>query len=203
MKVDKMDLLETYVRIAELRSLTKAAKELNVAPATISRKLTKLEETIGQTLVRRTTHDISLTKFGDMFLRDAKELILGWLELKYRYHDIDQATMGPLVVVAPACIGHELLTDIAIEFRMSNPGVELFWNLQNESVNFSNMGCHLWLSLGNDIGKNQIRRKIAISKCSLVAAPVCVCRGRDCGVQRVLKDYLASRLTPRVLRQLS
>lgn len=171
MKVDKMDLLETYVRIAETCSISKAAEDLDVAPATISRKLTRLEETIGQTLVRRTTHDISLTETGERFLKEAKTLILLWFELEDRYQSVDQAMMGPLKVVAPVGMGQDFLTDVAIDFRKSYPDVELTWILQNESVNFVNTGCDLWLCLGDKADKDQIKRKLAISKRSLVAAP--------------------------------
>lgn len=57
MKIDKMDLdlLETYARIAETRSFIKAAEALDAALGTASRKLTRLEDVIGQMLVRRST----------------------------------------------------------------------------------------------------------------------------------------------------
>lgn len=166
-----MDLLETYVRIAETRSISKAAEDLEVAPATVSRKLTRLEEVIGQTLVRRSTHDISLTETGERFLAEAKDLIHRWLKLEDRYQGVDRAMVGPLKVVAPVGMGQDFLTEVAIDFRKSYPGIELTWVLQNELVNFADTGCDLWLCLGDNPNKDYIKRKLAISKRSLVAAP--------------------------------
>lgn len=166
-----MDLLETYARIAEKRSISKAAEDLEVAPATVSRKLTRLEEVIGQTLVRRSTHDIALTEVGERFLKEAQDLLHRWSKLEDRYQGAEQAMVGPLKVIAPVGMGQDILTDVAADFRKTYPGIELTWILQNESVNFAESGCDLWLRMGECEGKNVRKRKLAIAKRSLVAAP--------------------------------
>lgn len=174
MKIDRMDLLETYVRIAKTLSISKAAADLDVAPATISRKLTRLEEVIGQALVRRSTHTISLTDTGERFLKEAQDLLHRWSKLEDRYQGAEQAMVGSLNVVVPVGMGQDFLTDVAVDFRKIYPGVVLTWILQNEPVNFAESGCDLWLCLGEHTGKGQIKRKLAITKRSLVAAPALI-----------------------------
>jgi len=166
-----MDLLETFVRIAETRSISQAAEDLDVAPATISRKLTRLEELIGQTLVRRTTHDITLTETGEGFFKETQELIHHWERLAGRYQSTDQAMTGPLKVFVPIGMGQDFLLEVAIDFHRSYPNVELTWVLQNDIDSFADSGCDLWICLGDKADKEHLKRTLAITKRSLVAAP--------------------------------
>jgi DNA-binding transcriptional LysR family regulator len=72
-----MDLrhLETFVKIAELKSFTKAAEELFLTQPTVSKQIVDLERYFGVKLIDRTKRTVVLTRAGEILLRYAKDFL--------------------------------------------------------------------------------------------------------------------------------
>jgi len=72
-----MDLrhLETFVKIAELKSFTKAAEELFLTQPTVSKQIVDLERYFGVKLIDRTKRTVALTRAGEILLRYAKDFL--------------------------------------------------------------------------------------------------------------------------------
>lgn len=62
---DRIELMQTFVRIVEAGSLSAAAARLETSQPTISRRLQALEKLLGLKLVQRTTHVMKLTEDGE------------------------------------------------------------------------------------------------------------------------------------------
>ena len=62
------DDLKLFQRVAELCTLSAVARERDVAVSQISRVMTQLESRHDVQLLHRTTHGLSLTAEGDVFL---------------------------------------------------------------------------------------------------------------------------------------
>nr|WP_255714558.1 LysR family transcriptional regulator [Pelagibacterium xiamenense] len=67
--------LRCYLAVAETLHFGKAAQQLDMLPASLSRHIKLLEDSLGTTLIARTTRHVSLTAAGLMLLEDAKDLI--------------------------------------------------------------------------------------------------------------------------------
>lgn len=63
--------LETFVRIVEMGSLTKAAAVLHVAQPALSQQLSGLESELGQQLLTRSKQGVKPTKAGELLYRHA------------------------------------------------------------------------------------------------------------------------------------
>lgn len=68
--------VKTFVRVAELKSFTKAAEELNYVQSTVTAQIKQLEKELGYSLFDRIGKRISLTVMGERFLKIAYELLL-------------------------------------------------------------------------------------------------------------------------------
>ncbi|MEM8811916.1 MAG: LysR family transcriptional regulator [Pseudomonadota bacterium] len=146
--LDRLALLETFVRIADRGSISGAARDLGMAQGSASRQLKDLEERLGIQLIRRTTHALTLTDAGLEVLRDARELIARWETMVERHrHDAD-IVRGPLGVVAPVALGQSHLADVALSFQTAHPQVVLNWRLQDEAIRFAEVGCDCWIKVG-------------------------------------------------------
>lgn len=77
-KSDFMDIrnVKTFVRVAELKSFTKAAEKLNYVQSTVTAQIKQLEKELGYSLFDRIGKRISLTIMGERFLKIAYELLL-------------------------------------------------------------------------------------------------------------------------------
>jgi len=72
-----MDLrhFETFLKIAELKSFTKAAEALYLTQPTVSKQIVDLERFFDVRLIDRTKRTVALTKSGEILLQYARDLI--------------------------------------------------------------------------------------------------------------------------------
>ena len=169
--LDRLTLLETFVRIAERGSISGAARDLGLSQASASRQLKELEDRLGHELIRRTTHSLSLTTAGEELLRDARQLISSWSAFEERHMITDGQVKGPLKVIAPIALGQRQLADIALDFQLRNPDVTLTWELADEAIRFAEVGCDCWIKVGRIPNENLIVRLLGRVERMVVASP--------------------------------
>lgn len=76
--------LQAFRAVAELRNFRKAAEALHVSQPALSRRIEKLEEALGVSLLERTTRRVDLTAIGRDFDRKVQQLL----------DDLDQTLLG-------------------------------------------------------------------------------------------------------------
>ena len=67
--------LETFVKVAECGSFTKAADALFVTPTAVMKQINALEKELSVTLFDRTNQGLRITKAGESFLQDARYIL--------------------------------------------------------------------------------------------------------------------------------
>ncbi|WP_081619839.1 LysR family transcriptional regulator [Rhizobium sp. S163] len=67
--------LAAFALIADLKSISSAARSLNMPKSSVSRALTRLEATIGRVLIERSTRQLRLTEAGEMFHKHALRIL--------------------------------------------------------------------------------------------------------------------------------
>ena len=67
--------LETFVKVAECGSFTKAADALFVTPTAVMKQINALEKELSVMLFTRTNHGLRITKAGESFLQDARYIL--------------------------------------------------------------------------------------------------------------------------------
>src|SRR5215475_11434204 len=65
--------LESFVRSAETRGFSPAARRLGLTPAAVSRNVAMLERNLGVRLFQRSTRSLTLTEDGERFLASVVE----------------------------------------------------------------------------------------------------------------------------------
>src|SRR5690606_16196529 len=75
---DRIELIQTFVRIVQAGSLSAAAAQMGTTQPTVSRRLQQLERTLGLRLLQRSTHAMKLTEDGERCFERAKDLLSGW-----------------------------------------------------------------------------------------------------------------------------
>jgi DNA-binding transcriptional LysR family regulator len=72
--VDANDLI-LFVRVVDAGSFSQAAERANLPKSTLSRRLTMLEEALGEKLFVRSTRRVAITAFGERILEHARRLV--------------------------------------------------------------------------------------------------------------------------------
>ncbi|MES2753258.1 MAG: LysR family transcriptional regulator [Pseudomonadota bacterium] len=131
--IETGDLL-VFTRVVELESLTRAANAIGVPKSTISRRLTRLEESLGVRLLRRTTHGIVVTEQGATFFEYAARC-LG--VLRDGTNAVQVGTTRPqglLRISVPHELDRGLLAPLISEYLESYPDVRLVTVLSNATI---------------------------------------------------------------------
>lgn len=168
---DRLNLLNTFVRIADAGSISAAARDLGLSQPSASRQLVELETRLKTQLVRRTTHALTLTESGQALLVDARQMLDSWESLMERHGSAAQKIQGNLKVVAPVALGQLHLARIATAFQHKYPEVNLTWQLRDEQIRFAEEGCDCWVKIGKVDDDNLIVRPLGKAERIVVGSP--------------------------------
>lgn len=163
--------LRLFIRIAELGTVSSAARDLFLSPASASARLAKLEESIGFRLFNRTTRAVSLTTDGAAFLPYAQQTI-ETLEVGISVvSGNDAAAQGLLRLTMPGSFGRMYIIPVISEFAARYPQVNLDIRLSDEVLNIVEGAFDLIIRNAPLHDSSFIARKLASDHRLLVASP--------------------------------
>lgn len=119
----EMDVLKTFVAIAETGNFTTAAETVYRTPSAVSMQIKKLEEMLGCTLFLRDARSVSLTPKGELLLGYARRLLSLNNETVSRFLLPDMN--GVVRVGAPEDVGERILPDVLKRFAETYPNVTI------------------------------------------------------------------------------
>ncbi|MEJ7808386.1 MAG: LysR family transcriptional regulator [Telluria sp.] len=166
-----LDLLTSFIDIADAGSLAKAALKTGTPTSTLSRNLARLEAQLGLRLVQRSTRALTLSEDGrQLYQRTAASLRL----LQEELDDAAHATASPrglLRLTAPSSFGCVVLAPLIAEFMTSYPDVEVEALLLDHRVNLIGEGIDLAFRMGELADSALIARTLGQVERVLCASP--------------------------------
>lgn len=170
-RIDRIELMRTFVRIVESGSLSAAAGQMATTQATISRRLQSLELLLGAKLILRTTHAMKLTDDGERCYQHAKAVIDSWLTLEDELQQSGDNPVGTLRVRAPHAFGQQQLLTPLVAFLDRYPQLDVEWMLNDKSVDFLSDNIDCAIRVGAEVDPATVTVQLAEVPRSLVAAP--------------------------------
>lgn len=146
--LDRLDLMQTFVRIVEAGSLSAAAAQMGSTQPTISRRLQWLERLLGLRLLQRSTHAMRLTEDGERCYAHAKALLENWAAVEADLRGAQDQPRGPLRVLVPHAFGQEALVTPLAQFLVDHPEVSVDWLLQDREANLIAEGIDCAIRVG-------------------------------------------------------
>ncbi len=113
--------LETFCRVAELKSFSKAADDLFLTQPTISGHILSLEKILSLRLFDRTGREVRLTKTGEVFFRYASKILTLRKDLVNALSEFSQGIRGELSVGASTIPGEYLIPKLIGDFKKDHP----------------------------------------------------------------------------------
>lgn len=129
---DRIELMQTFVRIVEAGSLSAAAAQLGMTQPTVSRRLQALERSLGLRLLQRTTHAMRLTVDGERCYERARELLGSWAAFESELRGASDEPEGVLRVVVPHAFGQERLVKPLADYLKRYPRMSVEWLLHDD-----------------------------------------------------------------------
>jgi len=175
---DRIELMQTFVRIVEAGSLSAAAVQLGTTQPTVSRRLQQLERSLGLTLLQRSTHAMNLTEDGARCFERAKELVANWEALDTDLRGAGDEPQGTLRVVVPHAFGQQHLVKPLTEYIRRYPRVTVEWLLHDRTPDFIADAVDCAIHVGDVSDPSLVAIRLAQVPRIVVAAPSVLAGGR-------------------------
>lgn len=115
--------LRAFVAVADLGSFAAAARELHLSQPALSRRISKLETSLGVRLLERTTRRVELSAPGRAFALRARQVVNGFDESLLDVTDAASRLTGEITLACvPTAVNH-LLPAVLEQFQQQFPGV--------------------------------------------------------------------------------
>jgi DNA-binding transcriptional LysR family regulator len=117
--------LALFIRVAETKSITKAARAGHIALAAASRRITQLEDQYGVQLLYRTARGVELTPAGSALLFHSRELMSQVDEMRAEISDYSKGAKGLVRMQANASALAQYLPRDLATFALSHPAIKV------------------------------------------------------------------------------
>ena len=123
----KMELkeLEYIVAIAEEGSISKAAQRLYMAQSSLSQYLSRCEAELQVKLFARTGAGVRLTAAGEIYVRNARQMLWQYHRIRSELQETEQETGGRILFGISSFRGAALIPPVLKRFRTAFPAVEV------------------------------------------------------------------------------
>ncbi|WP_136920855.1 LysR family transcriptional regulator [Polyangium aurulentum] len=169
--MDRIGLMQTFVRIVEAGSLSAAAAQLGTSQPTVSRRLQALERSLGLKLLQRSTHAMKLTDDGARCFAHAKTLLDGWQAMTADLRGVKDAPEGHLRVLVPHAFGQDQLIAPLMAYMQRHPQVTVEWLLHDRRPDFIAEGIDCAVQVGAVDDPAVVAVRLAEVPRIVVAAP--------------------------------
>lgn len=168
--MDNLAAMRMLVRVADSGSFSAAARQLDIAPSSVSRLISELEDDLGAPLFQRTTRKLNLTEAGHIYYEHANKIIMELDEARLAVSQ-SGAPSGILRMTSPTAIGREFLISIIPAFLKEYPGVRVVMTLSDSVLDLVESGIDLAIRVG-PLGDSTLKaRKLGNSRRVICASP--------------------------------
>lgn len=162
---------EVFVAIVEAGGLSGAGRALRLSPASVSKRLARLEERLGVRLLHRTTRKVALTGEGKVLHRDLIAVLGELRAAEERISGRADRPLGPLRLTAPTSFGRMYLAPCIAAFMADNPLVDIELDLSDLFVDLAEGRYDIAIRITPQPGSAFAAVRLATSARVLCAAP--------------------------------
>lgn len=135
-----LNLLTLFVTVVDATSLSAAARKLDLPVSSVSRGLTRLEESLQTQLLLRTTRRMSLTPAGKTLYERIAPMVTSIANEVDKTLGEDEAPAGDLRITAPVELGPAFLADAVARFLVRYPEIRVDVYLSNQVLDLAKEG---------------------------------------------------------------
>jgi LysR family transcriptional activator of dmlA len=170
-KTDAISEMQFFTLLARHGSLSSAARELDITPPAVTKRLAQMEQRLGVRLLNRTTRRLSLTSEGALYLEQAQRILADIREMEESVASHRAAPKGLLRVNATLGFGRTTIAPLVSAFARNYPDIELQLQLTDRPIDLVEEAFDLGIRFGTLPDTRLAARRILSNKRFLCASP--------------------------------
>jgi len=163
--------LDFFISLCRAGSISNAARELDISPAAVSKRLSNLEKRTKIQLFNRSTRSMHLTAEGQIYQDYAEQALAYIREMEERLSQRDGEVRGLLKINAPLGFGRKYMTTVISEFLKHYPKVETKLHLSDHPINLAEQSYDIGIRFGELPDSSLHAKKIATHRRVVCASP--------------------------------
>ena len=167
--------IAVFTKVVEASSFTGGSRLLGLPKATVSRKVSELEQRLGVRLLERTTRKLRLTEAGQRFYTRCNQHIAALEQADELITEIQSEPQGLLRLSMPNG-GNRLITELLAEFAALYPKIQINVTLTETPLDLFEHNIDIAIRVGVLKNSSLIARKLGPTQPWLVAAPAYLAR---------------------------
>jgi len=188
MRIDQLDGLVAFRAVAQTRSFTAAAAQLEVSPQAVSQGVKALEARLSVRLFNRTTRSVALTEAGELLWARVGPALDDVMEATDSVRELAEKPTGLLRISLPRLAFTTVLQPQLARFHEQYPGIALELCFDDSFVDIVAQGLDAGIRLGDSIARDMVSLPLSPQEAiAIVASPA----------------YLKRRGTPKTLADLA
>lgn len=166
-----LDDIRVFIHIAQQGGLGAAAQVLSLPPATVTRRLQRLEQHLNCKLVNRSARHCQLTQQGEVYYHAYVDLVAQFEHTEHRLNEANASLTGQLKVLAPMNFSHGFLKPFWLRFTRTYPQIALQLELSNDKQDMVNTQADMAIRIGPQHDSAFMQQRLGESDTLLVASP--------------------------------
>jgi DNA-binding transcriptional LysR family regulator len=163
--------LRLLVRCVSEGSLSAAARSMGLTQAAATRRIQRLEMSVGSPVLHRTTRSLRPTVEGERLLRAALKIVAELAELERVSSTNSAAAVGDVRVSAPVLLGQAVGSTLAVDLSLHHPALRLELSLSNAKVDLLRDAVDVALRVGIQKSSSLLAARIATARIGAYAKP--------------------------------
>jgi LysR family transcriptional regulator for bpeEF and oprC len=169
--MDNLSGILAFVRAAEARSFTKAARQLGMSPSGVSKAISRLEDQFKVRLLHRTSRSVSMTPEGTAFYERCRQIVAGLEDAEQLLSRAREMPRGVLRVTLPLSVGRLYLARVMPAFVERYPELAVEASFTDRLVDLIEEGYDLAVRMGKPPDSRVIARPLTTGTLTTCAAP--------------------------------
>ncbi|WP_191601951.1 LysR family transcriptional regulator [Marinomonas algicola] len=169
--METFSAIPVFVAVVENGSFSKAAEKLGTSKSAVSKRVSRLENTLGVKLLHRTTRKLSLTGAGEQYFHYALKALIAASEGIDTVTQLQGKPKGVLKVSSPMSFGRLHLAPLVADFLTHYPDITLNLVMDDKKVDLVEAGFDVAIRAGEMQDSSLIARRLASCRSVICASP--------------------------------